>query len=40
MYTPEWKAFVESKYGTPPSVEYLHAPVTVDNREGSISVAA
>ena len=40
MYTPEWKAFVESKYGTPPSVEYLHSPVMVDNREGSISVAA
>lgn len=40
MYTPEWKAFVESKYGSPPSVEYLHSPVMVDNREGSISVAA
>jgi len=40
MYTPEWKAFVESKYGTPPSVEHLHSPVMVDNREGSISVAA
>jgi hypothetical protein len=40
MYTPDWKAFVESKYGTPPSVEYLHSPVMVDNREGSISVAA
>jgi putative monooxygenase ydhR len=40
MYTPDWKAFVESKYGTPPSVEYLYSPVMVDNREGSISVAA
>jgi hypothetical protein len=40
MYTPEWKAFVESKYGSPPLVEYLHSPVMVDNREGSISVAA
>ena len=40
MYTPDWKAVVESKYGTPPSVEYLHSPVMVDNREGSISVAA
>jgi len=40
MYTADWKAFVTSKYGTPPSIEYLHAPVVVDNREGSISVAA
>jgi hypothetical protein len=40
LYSPEWKAFVEGKYGTPPQIEYLHAPVMVDNREGSISVAA
>lgn len=40
VYTPEWAAFVESKYGTPPSIEYLHSPVMVDNREGTISVAA
>lgn len=40
MYTADWKKFVESKYGTPPSIEYLHSPVMVDNREGSISVAA
>jgi len=40
MYTAEWTKFVTEKYGTPPKVEYLHAPVTVDNRDGSISVAA
>jgi putative monooxygenase ydhR len=40
VYTPEWKKFVEDKYGTPPSIEYLHSPVMVDNREGTISVAA
>jgi hypothetical protein len=40
VYTAEWKSFVESKYGSPPSIEYLHSPVMVDNREGSISVAA
>jgi hypothetical protein len=40
MYTAEWTRFVTEKYGTPPKVEYLHAPVTVDNRDGSISVAA
>jgi len=40
VYTPEWKAFVEGKYGAPPVIEYLHSPVMVDNREGTISVAA
>jgi hypothetical protein len=40
VYTPEWVKFVESKYGTSPTIEYLHSPVMVDNREGTISVAA
>lgn len=40
VYTPQWKKFVEDKYGSPPIVEYLHSPVMVDNRDGSISVAA
>ena len=40
VYTAEWRAFVEGKYGTPPQVEYLHSPVMVDNRDGTISVAA
>ena len=40
VYTPEWQSFVESKYGTPPQIEYLHSPVMVDNRDGTISVAA
>jgi hypothetical protein len=40
VYTADWRKFVESKYGSPPRIEYLHSPVMVDNREGSISVAA
>jgi hypothetical protein len=40
VYTPDWRKFVESKYGTPPVIEYLHSPVMVDNRDGTISVAA
>ena len=40
VYTPEWKKFVEGKYGVPPVIEYLDSPVVVDNREGTISVAA
>lgn len=40
VYTPDWKKFVEGKYGATPEIEYLHSPVMVDNREGTISVAA
>jgi hypothetical protein len=40
LYTADWKKMVEAKYGSPPSLEYLHSPVMVDNRDGSISVAA
>lgn len=40
VYTPEWKKFVEGKYGVPPVIEFFHAPVMVDNRAGTISVAA
>jgi Putative mono-oxygenase ydhR len=40
LYTPEWKAFVAGKYGAPPLIDYLHSPVMVDNRDGTISVAA
>jgi hypothetical protein len=40
LYTQDWKRFVEDKYGTPPAIEYLHSPVMVDNRDGTISVAA
>ena len=40
VYTADWRKFVESKYGTPPVIEYLHSPVMVDNRDGTISVAA
>ncbi|MFN3656461.1 MAG: YdhR family protein [Pseudolabrys sp.] len=40
VYTPEWKKFVEGKYGAPPHIEFLQSPVMVDNRDGTISVAA
>jgi Putative mono-oxygenase ydhR len=40
VYTAEWKRLVESKYGSAPEIEYLHSPVMVDNRDGTISVAA
>jgi len=31
MYTESWKAFVQEKYGTEPSVAYFDSPVVVDN---------
>jgi Putative mono-oxygenase ydhR len=40
VYTAAWKKTVEDRYGGPPTIEYLHSPVMVDNREGTISVAA
>jgi hypothetical protein len=40
LYSAEWKTFVQSKYGVPPSIEYLHSPVMVDNSAGKIDVAA
>ena len=40
VYTAEWAKMVTDKYGTPPTIEYLHSPVMVDNRDGTISVAA
>lgn len=40
VYIAEWKKTVADKYGSPPTIEYLHSPVMVDNRDGTISVAA
>jgi hypothetical protein len=40
VYTADWRKTVEAKYGSPPTVEYFDSPVMVDNRDGSISVAA
>jgi Putative mono-oxygenase ydhR len=40
VYNEDWKKMVEAKYGSPPTVEYFNSPVMVDNRDGTISVAA
>lgn len=40
LYTPEWNAFIESKYGSSPELEFVYSPVMVDNRDGTISIAA
>ena len=36
LYTPEWKEFVRGKYGVAPEIEFVHSPVMVDNRDGTI----
>ncbi len=38
VYTAEWKAFVEGKYGNAPEIVYVDTPVLVDNEQGRISV--
>lgn len=40
FYNDAWRKFVTEKYNVAPRIEYLHSPVMVDNRDGSVSVAA
>lgn len=37
VYTAEWKAFVKSKYGNEPQIEFVDTPVLVDNEQGRIA---
>jgi hypothetical protein len=37
FYSPEWKSFVAGKYGVQPEIQYLNAPVMVDNAAGKIT---
>jgi len=38
LYTDDWKAFIEQKYGTRPSITYFTSPVIVDNLAGQIII--
>jgi hypothetical protein len=33
LYNGAWRAFVEKKFGSPPTIEFLDSPVMVDNRD-------
>ena len=33
LYNGEWRAFVEKKFGSPPTIDFLNSPVTIDNRD-------
>jgi len=39
-YTPEWLKMVTEKYGVVPDIQYVHAPVSVDNATHQIEAAA
>jgi hypothetical protein len=32
LYSGEWRSFVEKKFGSPPTIDFLNSPVMVDNR--------
>ena len=38
-YTADWKAMVTEKYGAPPEIAYMTAPVTVDNEKQKIEAS-
>ena len=31
VYTPQWKAYIAERYGTPPEIRYFETSVVVDN---------
>ncbi|HEY6194033.1 MAG TPA: hypothetical protein VI504_03245 [Candidatus Eisenbacteria bacterium] len=33
LYNGEGRPFVEKKFGSPPTIDFLHSPVMIDNRE-------
>jgi hypothetical protein len=33
LYNGEWRPFVEKKFGSPPSIDFLNSPVMIDNRD-------
>ena len=32
LYNGEWRPFVEKKFGSPPTIDFLTSPVMIDNR--------
>jgi hypothetical protein len=37
LYAGEWRAMVEAKFGGPPTIDFLHSPVIVDNGHGTVT---
>ncbi len=36
VYTPQWKAYIAERYGTPPEIRYFETSVVVDNETGKV----
>jgi len=36
VYTPQWKAYIAERYGTPPDIRYFETSVVVDNESDKI----
>ena len=36
VYTPQWKAYIAERYGTPPDIRYFETSVVVDNESEKI----
>jgi hypothetical protein len=39
LYGGPWRAMVESKFGGPPTIDFLNSPVVIDNRDGTVITA-
>src|SRR6185295_8339421 len=39
LYGGPWRAMVESKFGGPPTIDFLNSPVSIDNRAGTVTAA-
>jgi hypothetical protein len=37
LYGGEWRAMVEAKFGGPPTIDFLHSPVMIDNRARTVT---
>ena len=37
LYGGEWRAMVETKFGGPPTIDFLNSPVMIDNRQGTVT---
>jgi hypothetical protein len=36
VYTPQWRAYIADRYGTPPDIRYFETSVVVDNESDKI----
>jgi hypothetical protein len=39
LYGGDWRAMVEAKFGGPPTIDFLHSPVMIDNDRGTVTAS-